>query len=62
MLQKIAAAALFAVGYVSAESTKNGAGRFGTVEGVTYSLPSCQQTPFCNRNLHLNQEFTKKLD
>ncbi len=62
MLSKIASAALIAVGYVSAESSKHGAGRFGTLEGVTYSLPTCQQTPFCNRNLHLNREFTKKLD
>ena len=22
-----------------------------------YKLPSCQETPFCNRNIHLQKEF-----
>jgi hypothetical protein len=23
-----------------------------------YYLPTCKETPFCNRNLHLQKEFT----
>ena len=31
--------------------------RFGTIEGMEYKIPSCQDTPFCNRNQHLQKEF-----